>query len=217
MEVFDRKYERGGITMAYSDSPGPPGQTFVLVHGIGMGRVVYSKVAEVLVTRGRVLSVDLPGFGDSPEPGSTTSLEISAEVIADFVRDVAGEPVVLVGHSMGTQIVAETAYRHPDLVSKLVLIAPTVNRHERTALKQAARMVQDLVGEGPRVLFIGLWEYMKTSPRWFIEKLRFMLRHKIEEIWVKSFCVVYEIVVIPSRFTAGYAAIAAGCSLSSFS
>ena len=34
---------------------------------------------------------------------------------------------------------------------------------------------------------------------------------------VKSFCVVYEIVVIPSRFTAGYAAIAAGCSLSSFS
>lgn len=36
-------------------------------------------------------------------------------------------------------------------------------------------------------------------------------------VMVKSFCVVYEIVVIPSRFTAGYAAIAAGCSLSSFS
>ena len=32
-------------------------------------------------------------------------------------------------------------------------------------------------------------------------------------VMVKSFCVVYEIVVIPSRFTAGYAAIAAGLSL----
>lgn len=171
--------------MAYSDRPGPLGQTFVLVHGIGMGRIVYTDVAEVLAARGRVLSLDLPGFGDSPEPGSAASLEVTAEVVAEFIRDVAAGPVVLVGHSMGTQIVAETACRHPELVSALVLIAPTVNRRERTALKQAARMVHDLVGEGPKVLFLGLWEYAKTSPSWFIHKLRFMLGHKIEEICPK--------------------------------
>lgn len=44
-----------------------------------------------------------------------------------------------------------------------------------------------------------------------------LARDRAELLSVKSFCVVYEIVVIPSRFTAGYAAIAAGCSLSSFS
>lgn len=185
MEAIDRTYERGDVTMAYFDRPGPIEHTFVLVHGIGMGRIVFTEVAEVLAERGRVLALDLPGFGDSPEPGSASSLEMTAEVVAGFIRSTAGRPVVLVGHSMGTQIVGEIAYRHPELLSHLVLIAPTVNRYERTALKQAARMVQDLTGEGPKVLFIGLWQYAKTSPVWFVNKLRFMLDHRLEEICPK--------------------------------
>ncbi|CAG7610974.1 alpha/beta fold hydrolase [Leucobacter soli] len=182
MAGTDRTYERDRITMAYTETSGPGPLTFVLVHGIGMGRVVFSEVAEILSEQGRVLAVDLPGFGDSPEPGSESTLEETAEVIVGFLQDEAPGPVVLVGHSMGTQIVAEAAYRHPDRVAALVLIAPTVDRHARTATRQALRMVRDLTGEGPKVLLLGLWEYAKTSPIWFVNKLRFMLDHRLELI-----------------------------------
>lgn len=168
--------------MRFTDTRGPDGPVFVLVHGIGMGRVVFSEVGDVLAERGRVLAVDLPGFGDSPEPGSAATLEETAEVVARFIRDETTRPVVLVGHSMGTQIVAEIALHHPDIVESLVLIAPTVNRHERTVAQQAARLVQDVAGEAPKVLLLGLWEYAKTSPVWFVNKLRFMLGHRLERI-----------------------------------
>lgn len=182
MSGRDRSYERGGVKMAFTDTPGPDTPTFVLVHGIGMGRVVYAEVGEVLARRGRVLALDLPGFGDSPEPGSAATLEETAEVVARFVRDEAHGPAVLVGHSMGTQIVSEVALHHPELVEALVLIAPTVNRYERTAARQAMRMAQDVAGDGPKVLLLGMWEYAKTSPIWFLNKLRFMLRHRLERI-----------------------------------
>ncbi len=179
---YDRRYRRDGITMAYTETLGPASQTFVLVHGIGMGRAVYAGVGDALAAHGRVLALDLPGFGDSPEPGSAATLEETADTVARFIAQETDGPVVLVGHSMGTQIVAEVALRYPELVSTLVLIAPTVNRHERTALRQAARMVQDLTGERPKVLLMGLWQYAKTNPIWFANKLRFMLAHHLERI-----------------------------------
>lgn len=182
MDSRDLRYVRGPVEMAYTETPGPASRTFVLVHGIGMGRVVFGEVGAVLAEHGTVLAIDLPGFGDSPEPGSAHSLERTAAVVAGFIEELAAGPVVLVGHSMGTQIVAEVARHRPDLVERLVLIAPTVNRYERRAARQAMRMVQDLTGEGPKVLAFGLWEYAKTSPAWFIRKLRFMLGHRLERI-----------------------------------
>lgn len=182
MSGIDREYLRDDATMVFTVRGGEGSRTFVLVHGIGMGRIVFAEVAEVLSAHGRTLAVDLPGFGDSPEPGSAATIEQTAEFVAQFIRDEATGPVVLVGHSMGTQIVAEVAARHPELVETLVLIAPTVNRHERTAARQAMRMLQDLAGEGAKVLALGMLEYVKTSPRWFLNKLRFMLNHRIEAV-----------------------------------
>ncbi len=44
--------------MANTEIPGPNARTFVLVRGIGMGRIVYADVAEVPSERGRVLAVE---------------------------------------------------------------------------------------------------------------------------------------------------------------
>lgn len=191
MTGADRRYAQDGATMVFSEypysGPGASPRTFVAAHGIGMGRITFDGVSEHLAPHGRVLAVDLPGFGDSPEPDSAganraATLEETAEFVAGFIRSEAGGPTVLIGHSMGTQIVAEIALHHPDLVEALVLIAPTVNRHERTAARQAARMVQDLQGEGAKVILLGMWEYAKTNPAWFLRKLRFMLGHRLERI-----------------------------------
>ena len=182
MEYADRSFERAGYTMRFSDFAGPASRSFVLVHGIGMGRIVFEEVAQVLAQRGRVLVPDLPGFGDSPEPGTKATIGDNADLIHDFIAAEATGNVTLVGHSMGTQVVAELATRFPRSIDSLVLIAPTINRHERSATKQAARMVQDLYGESPKVLIEGMKEYTKTSPLWFANKLRLMLDHRIEDL-----------------------------------
>ncbi|WP_087015842.1 alpha/beta fold hydrolase [Leucobacter sp. 7(1)] len=182
MEPVEFTYKRGEATMVCNDFSGPELRTFVLIHGIGMGRIVFTEVAQVLRGHGRVLVPDLPGFGGSPEPGTAATIEETAELIAHFIEDRATAPVTLVGHSMGTQVVAELAARSPHLIETLALIAPTINRHERTAAQQAARMVQDLSGESPKVLFAGLREYVQTSPIWFANKLRLMLNHHLEDV-----------------------------------
>jgi pimeloyl-ACP methyl ester carboxylesterase len=176
----ERSVTVGPVTMALTETAGPGDRVFVLVHGIGMGRAVFDDLAAALAARGRVLAFDLPGFGDSPEPGTAMSLETTAAVVADAVAQQVPDGAIWVGHSMGTQIVAEAAVQRPELVRALVLIAPTVDAAARTAPRQVWHMVRDLAGESPRVLAIGLWQYAKTSPAWFARKLRFMLAHHLE-------------------------------------
>ncbi|MEO6529691.1 MAG: alpha/beta fold hydrolase, partial [Specibacter sp.] len=71
-------------------------------------------------------------FGDAPEPANALTMAAMGRVLIDFVEvEGLGKPV-LVGHSMGTQVVAEAAAQRPELFPEIVLVAPTVNRHERT-------------------------------------------------------------------------------------
>lgn len=175
-------FEQNGRTMVYTRSGTDTGTAFVLVHGIGMGHRVFRDLADELGRSGPVYAVDLPGFGDSPEPGSALDMPASGDFLAAFVASLPVRDPVLVGHSMGTQIVVETLVRHPELASRAVLIAPTVNPAERTARQQALRMLQDMADESPKVLALGTVQYVKAGPRWFLRKLRQMLDHHVEDV-----------------------------------
>lgn len=175
-------FEDDGAEMVVTRSGRADGTPFVLVHGIGMGRRVFDGLAAVLGHEGPVFAVDLPGFGDAPEPERARDIPATGDLVAALVRTLPVTDPVLVGHSMGTQVVAEAIARHPDIAGRAVLIAPTVNPRECTAAWQAWRMVQDLAIESPKVLALGLWQYAKAGPRWFLRKLRLMLHHRIEDV-----------------------------------
>jgi pimeloyl-ACP methyl ester carboxylesterase len=176
------RFEIGDGVMVYTRSGEPVGPVFVLVHGIGMGHRVFRGLAEELGPYGTVYAVDLPGFGDSPEPEVALDMAGSGDFLAAFVTWLGVTPAVLVGHSMGTQVVVEAMVRHPEIADCAVLIAPTVNPEERTARLQAWRMVQDLADESPKVLVLGFIQYVKAGPRWFLRKLRQMLDHHVEDV-----------------------------------
>jgi pimeloyl-ACP methyl ester carboxylesterase len=63
---------------------------------------------------------DQPGYGHSAsvEP---YDLEQVCAALARLIESLGGEPVVLVGHSMGGLIAQEAYFRHPQLVKALVL------------------------------------------------------------------------------------------------
>lgn len=178
-------FEHGGVTMVYTVNGVAHGSSFVLVHGIGMGHRVFRDLAEELGRFGTVYAVDLPGFGDSPEPGSAHSMEQTGDFFADFIRSLPDRNPTLIGHSMGTEVITEAVVRHPDISDNIVLIAPTVNAGERRVRLQAWRLFQDLAGESPKVMVLGMIHYAKTGPRWFINKLRVMLDHEVEYSYPK--------------------------------
>ncbi len=69
-----------------------------------------------------VLTLDLPGFGESEKLPGEPSLDRWADAVAETVEAAfGGMPVVLGGLSMGGYIALRLAARHPDLLEALVL------------------------------------------------------------------------------------------------
>jgi pimeloyl-ACP methyl ester carboxylesterase len=96
--------------------------SFVLVHGAWGGGWAWSRVAPLLEAAGhRVDAPDLPGHGDNAAPVSEMTLEANARRVADRV-EAAGEPVVLVGHSMGGMAVTQAAELVPERIATLVYL-----------------------------------------------------------------------------------------------
>ena len=121
-----RTVDLGGPVHLVDHGGRPDGPTVVLVHGLGGSHLNWDLFAPLLTPHGRVLSLDLPGFGRS-EPGMRqATVRANVAVLDRFLREVAGPPVVLVGNSMGGMVsILETAAA-PDLVRGLVLLDPAV-------------------------------------------------------------------------------------------
>ena len=175
-----REFRSGDRVVLIRESGLADGPDYVLVHGLGMAHEYWDGLADVLEASGTVYALDLPGFGDAPEPPSPLSMAESGELVAELLVAEGMDHPVLIGHSTGAQVVSETAARHPDLVDRIVLIGPTVNPRERSLGLQTLRFMQDIALLHPKTLAIGLASYAEAGPRWYVANLRPMLEHRIE-------------------------------------
>ena len=94
----------------------------MLVHGAWSGGWVWERVTPLLEQAGhRVDAVDLPGRGSNPAVARGDDPGRLARHVADRV-EAAGEPVVLVGHSMGGMSITGAAELVPDRIATLVYV-----------------------------------------------------------------------------------------------
>lgn len=115
-----------GTKIAYRKH-GEGSRVVVFVHGWTMSGQVYDRLLEHLERSGlTLLVVDLRGAGDSDKPDAS-----EAHSIARYAGDVLAvadaekaKSFVLVGHSMGGQIVQWLAANHADRVAGAVLLCP---------------------------------------------------------------------------------------------
>lgn len=177
-----REFRNGDHVIVVRESGIADGPDYVLVHGLGMAHEYWGDLAVRLEATGTVYALDMPGFGDAPQPRAPLSMEASGKLLAEFLIAEGLDHPVLVGHSTGAQVASETAARHPELVGRLVLIGSTVNPRERTILKQSLRFLQDIAVINPKVMAIGLAQYSEAGPRWFAANLRPMLEHRLERV-----------------------------------
>lgn len=93
----------------------------LFLHGLGGGHHAWDAQLPYFAARGYPSHAwDQPGYGTSPavEP---YDLEQVCAALARLIDSLGGEPVVLVGHSMGGFVAQETYARHPKLVKALAL------------------------------------------------------------------------------------------------
>ncbi|MCU1414345.1 MAG: putative hydrolase [Microbacteriaceae bacterium] len=158
------------------------GPVFVLVHGIGVSSRYFHPVSAELAKHGEVYLIDLPGYGAAPDPKTNASISDHAGVVGAFLERAQLDKPVLVGHSMGTQVVSQLAVDHPDVTDRVVLIAPTIYPPERKLWRQALHLGHDILLERPWVNAIVFTDYMfRCGVPYFLRQSKPLLADRIED------------------------------------
>src|SRR5919202_4122622 len=111
----------------YVDFGGPAGAPLVVcVHGLGGSHANWLAIAPQLARTHRVLALDLAGFGLTRGGARGTSVQANTRLLHRFLTEVAGEPAILLGNSMGGLIAALEAAEHPRDVRALALLDPAL-------------------------------------------------------------------------------------------
>jgi pimeloyl-ACP methyl ester carboxylesterase len=116
----DRVIDLGG-PVHFREWMGPDRQTFVCLHAVGGSHLHWAGAAPGLARHGRVIAIDLPGFGSTPREGRSARLPDNQRLLSRFLGTATTGNVVLVGHSMGGALAILQAAAEPSSVARLVL------------------------------------------------------------------------------------------------
>jgi pimeloyl-ACP methyl ester carboxylesterase len=156
--------------------------TVVLVHGFVASSRYFVPTIHALAPHCRALAPDLPGWGASSKPATALSVPALADVLAAWEDAMGLRAPIVLANSLGCQIAAELAVRHPDHVAALILLGPTVDPEARSARRQGLRLLLDVPLERPSLWAVELADFLRMGPRIAAGTVRAMLDHRIETI-----------------------------------
>ncbi len=139
--------------------------TVVLSHALGQDHSMWDTVANTLAGSCKVICPDTRGHGRSEIPASPLSLAELAADAARLIDELAGEPVVWIGLSMGGMIGQELAIRHPEKIKALVL-ANTTSQYTIEAKELISQRIHTVDDHGLSAIANG------TMSRFFTESFR---------------------------------------------
>ena len=128
--------------------------TILLMHGSGLTHIVWSLHEQFYASQGfNVLSVDLPGHGNSEGP-SLKSIEKISDWIKSLMLKINIEKIIIIGHSQGGLVGIDFASRYPELIEKIVLVANSYKMPVNQDLIDLAE-----AGDEKAVLLMMKWGY----------------------------------------------------------
>jgi pimeloyl-ACP methyl ester carboxylesterase len=131
---------------AHGDGTGDP--PLVLLHAFPLDASMWDGVLPGLRGLGRVLTVDLPGFGGSPLPAvGAPSLDVAADGVLAVLDAGGHERAVLAGCSMGGYVALALAGRHPERVAGLALVDTKAEADGGPARDNRERIARTVAGD----------------------------------------------------------------------
>lgn len=183
-ELESRWTEVGGLRVhaRVSAGPAPPGApTLVLVHGLVISSLYMVPTARRLAPFYRVLAPDLPGFGRSGKPREVLDVRGLADALGAWMDAEGIASAVLVGNSLGCQVIADLAARHAERAERIVMAGPTMDPHARNAPTQVGRWLLDWTMERPSLALAHARDYYRAGLRRALHTFRHALRDPVEE------------------------------------
>jgi pimeloyl-ACP methyl ester carboxylesterase len=105
------------------------GEPLLLLHGYMMSHYYFRQVLPAFAAQHDVIALDLLGFGESDRPdppGFSYDLPSLAGSVGEVLDKLGIEHAKVLGHSLGGGVALTLAARRPELVTRLVLVCPTV-------------------------------------------------------------------------------------------
>ena len=98
------------------------GTPLILMHGWGCDHNTVNSIASVAARTNTVYNLDMPGFGQSPEPPAIWTVDDYTHMVEELIITLGLDKVILVGHSFGGRVTIQLAAARPELVDALVLV-----------------------------------------------------------------------------------------------
>lgn len=165
-----------GLQIRYSfwrspfHSSQPP---LVLIHGFGASIEHWRAFIPLVVGDRPIYVIDLLGFGGSEKASLNFGVPLWVEQLHYFVETVIGQPVMVMGNSIGSLVAAVFAQKYPGMVTAIALLSvPDVG------------LRQEMIPKPMRPI-VGKIEQAFMQP-WLIRKIFYFLRRpKTLKNWLK--------------------------------
>jgi abhydrolase domain-containing protein 6 len=116
----ERYVDVDGLKLCYQDTG--EGEAILILPGLGTSLDFWQLAVPALSKQHRVVAVDPPGFGKSDKPDVPYDLDWIAERVVAFMDRIQLRRATLMGGSLGGHLAVLIAIKHPDRVSRLVLM-----------------------------------------------------------------------------------------------
>lgn len=152
---------------------GGAGEPLILLHGFTGSAETWAPLRDSLGRSHRLVAVDVIGHGVSPAPASLErySFACALDDIAAAVSQSGIGRAAWLGYSMGGRLALGMAFRHPGLVSALILESATpgiASPSERIARERADHALADRIEQDGIDAFVREWEAL---PMWESQRL----------------------------------------------
>jgi pimeloyl-ACP methyl ester carboxylesterase len=149
------------------------------VHGWACDETVWSEQAPALAEKVRVITIDLPGHGQSDKPqGIEYDKDLYTRAIDGVINDANVKSVILVGHSNGTPFTREYYRKFPAKVKALVVVeGPLHAMFDRDTMEKfVVPLKGDHYSEEAGRVIAGITQFVKDAA----------LRDKIKTLMLKT-------------------------------
>lgn len=184
--VFSRFPVRSGDVAYAVAGAGPP---LLLLHGIGAGNSMleWENNFSALRERHTVYALDFLGWGASDRPEHRYTAADCTEQICSFIENLIGERCAVVASSDSCAYAVEAASRRPDLVSRLVLVCPSLAEEEPGAAGLRTSVIERVL----RLPIVGTAVYnaltSRRALRRFAEHYLYFDKTRVDEALVTRY------------------------------
>ncbi len=113
------------------------GAPIVFLHGFCDNRSMWDEFVEPFTARYHVITIDLPGFGDSTQLPAPFTIDQVGDYLYHWLREQKIERPLLIGHSLGGYVALSILDRYPEFLAGLVLFhsTPVADSEERKEVR----------------------------------------------------------------------------------